>query len=360
MRIANPRRVSLEASTFCQLNCPQCPNANDSINKTIGKGFLRFEDFRRIVDKNPTIRQIELSNWGEIFLNEELVKIIRYAYVKGITLSGFNGVNLNTVPDSFIEALVRYKFFYLSCSIDGATPETYRKYRVGGNLTRVLKNIEMINKYKKEFNSPYPILRWQFVVFGHNEHEIEKARKLALEHNMIFTTKINWEANYSPIVHRKNTEKFTGVASNEEFLNKFQKPYLRRSCYQLWNHPQINWDGRVLGCCENSMFDFGSNAFSEGLCKSVNNKKIIYARQMLMGNLPPKEDIPCFHCSKYHEMKKSNSYINRLEIQLDNLKDLPPINYLFLKPKFHKGIALMKNYGQPILRRMVKYADILN
>ena len=75
MHIVNPRRVSLEASSFCQLNCPQCPNANDTINKAIRKGFLRFEDFRNIVDKTPRIRQIELSNWGEIFLNKELIYV---------------------------------------------------------------------------------------------------------------------------------------------------------------------------------------------------------------------------------------------------------------------------------------------
>ena len=68
-----PKKICLEASTVCTLNCPTCLNAGGEIGKKLGHGFLRFEDFKEIVDKNPQIYNIELSNWGEVFLNKELV-----------------------------------------------------------------------------------------------------------------------------------------------------------------------------------------------------------------------------------------------------------------------------------------------
>ena len=35
-----------------------------------------------MVDSNPLVRHIELSSWGEVFLNRDLLKIAEYAYEK--------------------------------------------------------------------------------------------------------------------------------------------------------------------------------------------------------------------------------------------------------------------------------------
>src|SRR6185436_6505572 len=58
--------IRLEASTVCQLACPLCPTPEGTIKARIGAGFLKLDAFRRLVDANPAISRIELSNWGEI------------------------------------------------------------------------------------------------------------------------------------------------------------------------------------------------------------------------------------------------------------------------------------------------------
>jgi MoaA/NifB/PqqE/SkfB family radical SAM enzyme len=67
----------------------------------------------------------------------------------------------------------------VTCSIDGASPETYGIYRVRGDFDAVINNIERINVHKRAHASDLPHLVWQFVVFGHNEHEIPIAREMA-------------------------------------------------------------------------------------------------------------------------------------------------------------------------------------
>ena len=47
---------------------------------------VNFEDFSNFIDTNPEIKRIEMSNWGEIFLNKDIVKILEYAFRKGVTL----------------------------------------------------------------------------------------------------------------------------------------------------------------------------------------------------------------------------------------------------------------------------------
>jgi MoaA/NifB/PqqE/SkfB family radical SAM enzyme len=131
--IIQPRSIRLEASTVCQLKCPSCPNAAGEIAKHLGRGFLKFEDFKNIIDRNPWVSHIELSNWGEIFLNKELITMMQYAHRKNVALSASNGANFNNVPEELLEGLVRYKFRAITCSIDGANAETYPIYRVNGN-----------------------------------------------------------------------------------------------------------------------------------------------------------------------------------------------------------------------------------
>ena len=130
----NPVKIRLDAATACQLKCPSCPTARGEIAKSIGAGFLKFEDFRVFINQNPRIRKIELSNWGEIFLNPEIIKILEYAYLNKVDLCCENGANFNKVSNEILEALVKYQFRNITCSIDGASADTYAIYRRKGNF----------------------------------------------------------------------------------------------------------------------------------------------------------------------------------------------------------------------------------
>src|SRR5436190_628744 len=45
-------RIRLEAATICQLACPSCPTTQGVVKAQLGAGFLRFDQFRRIVVDN--------------------------------------------------------------------------------------------------------------------------------------------------------------------------------------------------------------------------------------------------------------------------------------------------------------------
>ena len=98
-----PTKIRLEACSLCQLDCPAC--GARQFEKTAPKdwlGYLKFSDFKKFVDDNE-FQEIELSNNGEIFLNPDLDKIIKYAYKKGIRLTALTGVNLNRVSLKTLE-----------------------------------------------------------------------------------------------------------------------------------------------------------------------------------------------------------------------------------------------------------------
>jgi MoaA/NifB/PqqE/SkfB family radical SAM enzyme len=277
----------------------------------VGRGFLKYNDFKRLIDENPWIKEIELSNFGEIFLNPELLKIIKYAYDRDIILRADSGVNLNNVREDVLEGLVKYKFRSMNCSIDGASNETYKVYRVRGNFDTVIENIKKINLFKQQYQSEYPQLTWQFVVFGHNEHEIPLVKKLASELGMNIYLKLTWDDKFSPVRDQDYVRKLIGVASREEYKLKYGVEYMQGICHQLWLEPQINWDGKVLGCCFTFWGDFGGNAFEDGLLESINSGKMNYARDMLLGKKAAREDIPCTTCIIYKHMKATGKWLIR-------------------------------------------------
>jgi len=72
-KIIRPKKIRIDASTVCQLRCPSCPTSSNANQPFLGRGFLKLNDFQKILDDNPWISEVELSNFGEIFLNPELL-----------------------------------------------------------------------------------------------------------------------------------------------------------------------------------------------------------------------------------------------------------------------------------------------
>jgi hypothetical protein len=263
------------------------------------------------------VREVELSNWGEALLNPELSDILRIAHERGVALAARNGVNLNTATDAVLEDLVRYRFRNLVVSIDGATQETYAKYRVKGDLEQVLAHVRTINRLKARYRSNLPLLTWKFILFRHNQHEIEQARELAAELGMLFYPDLNWDENWQPPEDGVELRRASGLAitSTAEHKQRFGTRYPKDYCLQLWNEPQVNWDGKLLGCCVNVWGDFGTDAFAGPL----ETEKLRYARRMLLGEAPPRDDVPCTTCERYLERKRDADWVRPGRIRRDPL-----------------------------------------
>ena len=296
-----PSKIRLEASSHCQLACPVCPTAQGLVEKNIGVGFLKFVDFKKIIDDNIGVYSIELSNYGEVFLNPEIEKIFQYAYQKNVGLKISNGANFNNVRPEVLEALVKYKVWSIRVSLDGTSPKVYSLYRIRGNFQQVIDNVKTVIAYKRKYHSIFPCMTWQMIAFGHNEHQIQMAKQMARSLGMDFDLKLNWDSQFSPVrdVERIRKESRSGASSMEDYFEKFGTDY-GEYCRLLWQRPQIHNDGKILGCCVNFWGDFGTNAFSEGLENSLNGEKLRYAKQMLKGQVPSRQDIPCTTCSVYH------------------------------------------------------------
>lgn len=347
IRAPEPISLHIDASTHCQLRCPSCPTAQGLIAADIGAGFLKPEELEKLLDENPTVAHLELSNWGEIFLNPRLEEIARIAFQRNVVLTASNGVNLNHARRSALEGVVKYRVRQMTVSIDGASQETYEQYRIGGSFDRVIEHIKLINDFKHTHKSHFPILLWQFVAFAHNEHEIDVARALATRLGMHFYVKLAWD-EFSPVRDKELIRSVTKgeASSRDDYLRRHGKPYNKRAmCLQLWERPQVNFDGEVLGCCTNRWGSLG-NAFKDGLMATIDGEKMRYAKNMVTGQAEPRDDIPCTQCHHYHSMRDQNEFLSPRD----------------LKTPLTQGplYTVARRFGRPLVRTVNKSRVLSN
>lgn len=296
----SPKEVRLETCTLCQLDCPYCYMRTGDFG-TMGRGYLEYGVFQEFIEKNPQIRKIEISNNGEPFLNPDLGKILSLASEKGIEITIGNGTNFNTVSDEILELLVKTGVSYVNISIDGASQEIYSMYRRKGDFYKVISNIKKLNALKEKYHSQYPVLQWQYVLMQHNECDVEKASVMAKELGMNLYYKYECVHGRFEPEDREKLERITGLNcfSVEEYNKKNKYTYGTDMCYGTIFYPQINYDGRLLGCCMLWNEDFGINVFEEGVVDALNSEKYLKMIYTLLGikqDYEGSEDIPCLHC----------------------------------------------------------------
>lgn len=271
-----PTKLTVDPSANCVLHCPLCPTGQ--ADKGRKRGEMSFFDFKKLIDEvGRYLFEIDLFNWGEPFLNKDIFKMISLCFKRKIITRLSS--NLNYFPYGFEKKLIEERLNHLVVSLDGISQESYEKYRVNGSIKKVLEAVERIKKEKNRQNSKFPFITWQFIVFDHNKHEIEQAKKLVKK----------W--GFDRIVFIENR----GDMGKELFVKK--NNLAKFKCNFLWNQSVVNWDGSVSPCClyYDQKYDFG-NAFKEGFEKVWNGKNYREARKLVSLKKPASKNVICRNC----------------------------------------------------------------
>ena len=304
--LLRPKSARLDICTACQLDCAGCYMRRDP-GQTIGTGMVSREQFQAFLEENPFLESLEISNSGEPFLHPALPEMLRLAAEKNIDITILNGTNFNAVSGETLEALVRYRVKGITISLDGASQEVYRRYRRKGDIEKVFANIRRLNEIKKSMNSPYPGMIWQFIVMKENEAEAEKAAELARSLGMTMMYKRDSRGPFMPEDPEK-LARVTGMTGfGEEGYREAEQQYISTFCRQILYSPQINWDGRLLGCCTVYRTDWGVNVFREGFLSCVNRDDYRKAAASLVRGTADGIMGPCRECSVPAGMARTGS-----------------------------------------------------
>ena len=183
---------------------------------------------------------------GEPFFNKDIYEMIKKAKEKGIyTATSTNG---QLITADVANKIVESKLDKIIISIDGAKQESYEKYRIGGDLAKVIDAIKYIREAKKNANAKTPKIVAQMLIFSHNEDEIYETKTLALRSGADeFTTKTAQIYNYENGNKLMPSEKNSRYARQTD--GKFKvKRRLHNRCIRIFTSADITIDGDVIPC----------------------------------------------------------------------------------------------------------------
>ena len=169
-----PIQLDFELNASCNLKCPMCPISAESPKGKGKKTWFDFDFFKEIIDYSTKkgTRAIKLNYINEPLIRNDLIKFIEYAKSKGIIDVYFstNGILLN---ESISKKLINSGLTRIQISIDAFKKETYDKVRPGGDLKKIVENVNNFIALKNELNAKIPLIRVNFVKTELNEFELE-------------------------------------------------------------------------------------------------------------------------------------------------------------------------------------------
>lgn len=177
----NIKNIHVEITDRCNAACPMCARNiyGGPANPHLSNKEITIEHFKNTfsVDFIKQLRRIYFcGNYGDPILGKDLIKIMEY--VREINPEIKLGMNSNAgagSPERWkrLGEILSQKNDYCCFSIDGLE-DTNHIYRRHVKWDHVMQSAEAFISAKGK-------ARWEFIVFKHNEHQIEEARALSVQ-----------------------------------------------------------------------------------------------------------------------------------------------------------------------------------
>ncbi|MFQ5805848.1 MAG: radical SAM/SPASM domain-containing protein [Phycisphaerae bacterium] len=283
---AAPVQIRFEPDARCNLRCcwaqrnPKHPGLRP-------RGGADPDLVRRLIDQiGESLYAVNLHHWGEPTLNPRLPELVRLFHDAGVCTTFHTNLTLMTAE--LAAALIEAGLDLVSGSIDGVSQPVYGQYRINGNVDRALAGLRHLARQRRGLGRMNPHIRWQFLVFPHNEHEVEPARRLASEigadvFDAVAGSGLRWtpEEGFKP---RQAARRPQGLL-----------------CEDPWYGFAVDWDGAVQLCCRAFQARHVMGHMAEDDLRNIfDNERFQVARRVLRDGTWNEGDkpIPCTGCNK--------------------------------------------------------------
>ncbi len=194
-----PGRLYVECTAACNISCFEaCCAPETGITRTRQAGMLDFELFKRVIDEaGPTLGRVDFFNYGEAFLHKRAVEMCEYAKTRFPHIFLYTSTNALALTEERVRQLVRSRIDEITFSIDGATPESYVRYRQRGSFDKAIATVRAAADEKHRLGADIPFLNWRYILFRWNDsdREMRLARTLAAD---LGVDRLCWEITDHP------------------------------------------------------------------------------------------------------------------------------------------------------------------
>ena len=223
-----PPYLQIEPSSVCNYRCVFCFMTDNSFNKKSSgfMGHMKLELFKEIIDQiEGKVEFLSLASRGEPMICPQISEMLNYTIGKFLNLK--INTNASLLNEEKIHAILSGGVKTLVISADAADKKLYKKFRVNGELEKVVKNIELFNKIKQTKYSKSKIITRVSGVKYSEDQKFEDMKNFwgELVDQVAFVDYNPWENNY------------------EKEKNDIIKP-----CSDLWRRMFVWWDGTTNQC----------------------------------------------------------------------------------------------------------------
>jgi MoaA/NifB/PqqE/SkfB family radical SAM enzyme len=136
-----PEIVQIESTNICNAKCVFCPR--DEMARK--QGVMDMELFKKVVDEcvELGIEHVRMHNYGEPFVDRQLVDKVRYAKQKGVPQVGMIS-NGSLITETAARGMIEAGLDAINISVDASGKEVFERTRVGLKYDKVIANVERL------------------------------------------------------------------------------------------------------------------------------------------------------------------------------------------------------------------------
>ena len=230
-----------------------------NVNKDLTLQHIDVDTVTKIpVDRMPNLKTIYLvGNFGDPLMHPKIENILDHFVNQKVVIS----TNASLRDEKWWEKLANRKNLEVIFAIDGLE-DTHHLYRRETDYKKIMRNA-------KRFITSGGTAIWQYIVFKHNEHQIDEAKKLSQEMgfkeiDFMYTDRFELENTFK--VHDKGkylydlekaTEQKTlrdklGSPEGQKQWKTLKEGYTGGPIECVWSRNRkiyIHSDGTVFACC---------------------------------------------------------------------------------------------------------------
>lgn len=317
--------VHVEVSNLCNAACPMCNRNNNGYGLTNNPGWGTWnKGDENLVFSNelPNLKKVYFcGTHGDPLTYSFLLDAIRLCKLKNISVEIFTNGSLR--PLSWWHKLtslltINDKIVF---GIDGI--ETNHLYRQNTNIDKILERVKLCTS--KGLN-----VQWDFLVFKHNEHELELCKKISKELG-VKNFRIRKTARFS-------TDRVEVRNKNNEVTHYLEPPINKNL-----RHP----DYKVI----QNLYFFKPDQYKI-TCLYKESKKI-YVNSRL-------EVFPCCYISDLNEKLKINLDQSQLYVPIDKMSLKSNSWNAILNLPFYKEELVKSFYSSNTIRRCIFTCGVIN
>ena len=299
-----PRRLVLELTNACNLNCTMCGRNAAQFQATIFQmEWLRY--FEPLLD---TVEEVTLMGWGEPTIHPEFVHMLELIHRHSARIYFCtNGMRLKQLQKAIFDNQVDV----FAVSVDGASAATNNRIRRGSDLDQIVEALREIKKEQRQQQLVYPYVNFVFCAMKSNLHELPDLVRLAADIGLDEVKAVYLTAFDQALAHEtlwdcqgEVAEVFQKAAELGESLGVTLKlPHLQgedpagnaahKDCFVPWRDFFLGSDGMVRPCMSTPTQFFPFSA-DKPFMEMWNSEA--FQRYRVSVNDPAKMDAPCKRC----------------------------------------------------------------